>query len=66
MSIVNSHNEWDKLEEVIVGHVEDSIFPEHHISLLGGTPQRMYNLMRFLGGLPRKPDRFFLSKQEKN
>lgn len=62
MSIVNSHNEWDKLEEVIVGHVEDSIFPEHHISLLGGTPQRMYNLMRFLGGLPRKPDRFFLKQ----
>lgn len=60
-SYVNSHNEWDLLEEVVVGHVEDSIFPERHISLLGGTPQPMYDLMRFIGGFPRWPKKHFLN-----
>jgi len=64
MKPVNSHNEWDTLEEIIVGHVEDSIFPEHHISLLGGTPRRMYDLMRYIGGFPRRPKKYFLAKAQ--
>ena len=27
---VNSHNEWDTLEEVIVGRVDNAITPEYH------------------------------------
>jgi hypothetical protein len=30
--IVNSHNEFDPLEEVIVGRVEGSTIPEWHVS----------------------------------
>lgn len=30
--VVNSHNEFDPLEEVIVGRVEGSTIPEWHVS----------------------------------
>lgn len=30
--IVNSHTEWDPLEEVIVGRVDDATIPEWHVS----------------------------------
>ena len=32
IGIVNSHNEFDPLEEVIVGKVEGSTIPEWHVS----------------------------------
>ena len=30
---VNSHNEWDPLEEAIVGVVDGATFPPYHITL---------------------------------
>jgi glycine amidinotransferase len=49
-SVVNSYNEWDLLEEVIVGRIEKSIHPPQHIVLLGGIPQKLYNLLFWVGG----------------
>ncbi|MEA5605293.1 amidinotransferase [Nostoc sp. UHCC 0252] len=48
--VVNSYNEWDLLEEVIVGRLEKSIHPRQHIVLLGGIPQKFYNLLFWIGG----------------
>lgn len=48
--IVNSHNEWDPLEEVIVGRLENAVHPPFHISLLGGIPQKLYKWLYFIGG----------------
>ena len=49
-SVVNSYNEWDLLEEVIVGRIEKSIHLPQHIVLLGGIPQKLYNLLFWVGG----------------
>jgi glycine amidinotransferase len=48
--VVSSYNEWDPLEEVIVGRLEQSIHPPQHIVLLGGIPQNFYNLLFWMGG----------------
>ena len=55
-NLVNSYTEWDPLEEVIVGRLEASIHPPKHISLLGGIPNTLYNLLTFAGGrkVPRR------------
>ncbi len=47
---VNSYNEWDPLEEVIVGRLENAVQPPYHISLLGGIPQKLYKWLFILGG----------------
>ena len=54
-NIVNSHNEWDLLEEVVVGRIEGSVFPPRHPYVLGGTPKNLYNSLIFFGGLRRRP-----------
>ena len=38
MLVVNSHNEWDQLEEVIVGRVENAVFPPYHNCLKSVIP----------------------------
>lgn len=48
--VVNSYNEWDPLEEVVVGRLENSMHPPRHKYLLGGIPQKFYNYLFFLGG----------------
>ncbi len=49
LCVVNTYNEWDPLEEVIVGRIEQSIHPPQHIVLLGGIPQKLYNLLFWIG-----------------
>ena len=48
--VVNSHNEWDPLEEVVVGRLENAMHPPYHISLLGGIPEKFCKLLHFFGG----------------
>lgn len=63
--VVNTHNEWDPLEEIIVGRIEDSVFPPHHPYVLGGIPKNLYNMLYVLGGLKRRPKKFFVKEAQK-
>ena len=49
-SPVNSHNEWDPLEEVIVGHLEGAVIPEPHITVTRNVPPTAARLYRLIGG----------------
>lgn len=63
--VVNSYNEWDPLEEVIVGRIENSIFPQRHLYLLGGVPKRLYDTLRLVGGRSRWPRSLFVDPVQK-
>jgi len=47
---VNSHNEWDPLEEVIVGHLEGAMIPSPHITVLRNVPATAARFYRLVGG----------------
>jgi len=64
-SVVNSHNEWDPLEEVVVGRIEDSVFPPRHPYVLGGVPKNLYDFLIILGGLKRRPNSIFVEPAQK-
>ncbi|HYO52041.1 hypothetical protein [Archangium sp.] len=49
-SIVNSFNEWDPLEEVIVGVLEGAAIPSWHITLAATMPESQQDLFRQRGG----------------
>jgi glycine amidinotransferase len=49
-SPVNSYNEWDPLEEVIVGHLEGATVPTRHVTIVGGLPAYMKALYRLRAG----------------
>lgn len=48
---VNSYNEWDPLEEVIVGRLEGATIPSGHISVISNLPPLAAKLVRLAGGL---------------
>ena len=47
---VNSYNEWDPLEEVIVGRLEGATIPTGHISVLSNLPPLAAKVFRLAGG----------------
>ena len=49
-SPVNSHNEWDPLEEVIVGHVEGATVPSNHLVVTYNLPAGLGRLYRLAAG----------------
>jgi glycine amidinotransferase len=49
---VNSHNEWDPLEEVIVGVVDGARFPAWHAALAPPLPEDQRELFRGNAGRP--------------
>lgn len=48
--IINSHTEWDPLEEVIVGRVDDATIPEWHVSGKAVWPAKHWNMFRNQAG----------------
>ncbi|NIP87120.1 MAG: amidinotransferase, partial [Planctomycetales bacterium] len=52
MPVVWSHNEWDPLEEVIVGRVEGGAVPPWHPTLESCAPELSWELLRALSGQP--------------
>lgn len=50
--VVNSHNEFDPLEEVIVGSVEGATIPEWHVSGKAVWPQKHWDLFKLKAGEP--------------
>lgn len=49
-SPVNSHNEWDPLEEVIVGRLEGATIPSNHIAVNFNVPRWQRPLLALAGG----------------
>ncbi|GHJ11322.1 amidinotransferase [Micromonospora humidisoli] len=49
---VMSHNEWDPLEEVIVGIVDDATFPPWHLTLSAVLPAQHHGTFRDRAGRP--------------
>lgn len=47
---VSSYNEWDPLEEVIVGSVEGAMVPPWHVSLQATMPEQHWPLFQRQGG----------------
>ena len=48
---VNSHNEWDPLEEVIVGRLDGAVIPSNHISINISVPSRVRFLFALFSGM---------------
>lgn len=63
-SIVNSFNEWDLLEEVIVGVIDGATIPEWHVTLEATMPQEYQNLFRQNGGKLFPKSQIVAAKQE--
>jgi len=48
--VVNSHNEFDPLEEVIVGRVEGATIPEWHVSGKAVWPNKWWDMYKTKSG----------------
>ena len=48
---VNSHNEWDPLEEVIVGRLEGATIPPNHPIVTFNVPKTVAKIYRLVGGM---------------
>lgn len=54
--IVNSHTEWDPLEEVIVGRVDGATIPEWHVSGKAVWPSKHWDMYKNKAGQPFPPE----------
>jgi glycine amidinotransferase len=52
ISVVNSFNEWDPLEEVIVGILDGASVPEWHVQLESTMPKQYWDFYKKNGGKP--------------
>lgn len=50
MGVVNSWNEWDPLEEVIVGRLEGAVIPPYHVTVTFNVPNFTAKLHRLVAG----------------
>ncbi len=42
--LVNSFNEWDPLEEIVVGRLEGATIPSHHITVTYTSPTNPHTI----------------------
>ncbi len=61
--VVNSHNEWDPLEEVIVGRLEGANIPSYHPTVTFNVPPATAKLYRMVAG--RKFPSFMIQLAQK-
>lgn len=54
--VVNSYNEWDTLQEVIVGRVERAAVPQVEAGIKVDAPSRYWNFFQQFGGCPFSQD----------
>lgn len=54
--VVNSHNEWDPLEEVIVGVIDGAAIPAWHVTLRATMPDEQFGFFAANGGRPYDPE----------
>jgi glycine amidinotransferase len=50
--VVSSHNEWDPLEEVIVGVIDGACVPPWNVGLKATMPEEHWDFFRIHGGKP--------------
>lgn len=62
--VVNSFNEWDPLEEVIVGDMFDASIPEMDIAVRATMPDDQIGYLAANGGNPFPPDLVALACEE--
>ena len=48
---VNSYNEWDPLEEILVGRLDQAVIPQYHVSVTFNLPDFVAKLYRPFSGL---------------
>ena len=48
---VNTYNEWDPLEEIIVGHLDHATIPSYHLTVSFNIPKSTARMYRFVGGM---------------
>lgn len=63
-SPVCSYNEWDPLEEVIVGVLDGAAVPSWHISLKATMPEDQWRMFQSRGGAPFDPELLARGNQE--
>ncbi|HTJ69386.1 MAG TPA: hypothetical protein VL551_17750 [Actinospica sp.] len=63
-SPVCSYNEWDPLEEVIVGIIDDASFPTWHMSLPSVLPEDQVETFRGQAGRPFPPHQVEAARRE--
>lgn len=64
LPIVNSFNEWDPLEEVIVGVIDGAAVPAWHITLEATMPSQYNHLFQKYAGQPFPKERVEAARQE--
>jgi glycine amidinotransferase len=64
LPIVNAYNEWDQLEEVIVGVIEGASAPAWHVSLQATMPEKQWKFYRKYGGKPFPQDQIEAAKKD--
>ena len=63
-SIVNSYNEWDPLEEVIVGVLSGATVPEWHVQLESTMPKKYWDFYMNNGGKPFPKEQLEAGKKD--
>lgn len=61
---VNSYNEWDPLEEVIVGSLDNAVFPPNHLSVNATIPQSLSKILMLFGS--RRYPKFLIEEASKD
>ena len=61
---VSAHNEWDPLEEAIVGTIDGAAIPPLHVSLEATMPPESWPLFRERGGKQWPPDELKRAAEE--
>ena len=62
--IINSYNEWDPLEEVVVGTIEGASVPQWHITLQATMPENQWKFFRQFGGKPFPGEQIKAAKKD--
>lgn len=62
--LVNSYNEWDPLEEVIVGILDGATVPEWHVQLRSTMPKKFWNFYKKNGGRPFPKEQIEAGKKD--
>jgi N-Dimethylarginine dimethylaminohydrolase len=66
LCVVNSYNEWDPLQEVIVGRVEGAAVPQFEATVKVDAPPRYWNFFQQYGGQPFSEDLVEAASKELN
>jgi glycine amidinotransferase len=61
---VNCYNEWDPLEEAIVGVVDGAVVPSWHVSLKATMPEKQWAFFQRFGGLPFPQEQIDAAKKD--